>query len=56
MQADVKGILAEDESRSHGVDIFGDAPFYELPRYDDDIAWSPDASPIGAYFAAGEIF
>jgi hemolysin activation/secretion protein len=21
-----------------------------------DIAWSPDATPIGAYFAAGEIF
>jgi hypothetical protein len=21
-----------------------------------DLAWSPDATPIGAYFAAGEIF
>jgi len=21
-----------------------------------DIAWSPDARPVGAYFAAGEIF
>jgi hypothetical protein len=21
-----------------------------------DVAWSPDATPIGAYFAAGQIF